>query len=80
MADDQDHDDLDGLWRIVDAFTVELSARDRRAIYAGIAGGIADGWRPARGELANLVSFAVQQQAAARDATEGDHSPRYDCA
>ncbi|MEB3034735.1 hypothetical protein [[Mycobacterium] nativiensis] len=54
------------LWHIVDDLTAELSAPDRHTICTAIAGGLADGWRPTRTEIANLVDFARQQAVAAQ--------------
>ncbi|MGB3896221.1 MAG: hypothetical protein WA942_18480 [Mycolicibacter sinensis] len=57
------------LWRIVDDLTGELMAPDCHTIYTAIASGVANGWRPTRAEIVNLVEFGRQQAVAAQ------HSP-----
>lgn len=60
-------DDAVLLWSFVDELTAGLSEGECRAVYSALASGIADGWRPTRTEVADLVAFARQQATAAQD-------------
>lgn len=52
------------LWRMIGELTAGLPDAARRAVYGAIAIGVADGWRPSRTEVTDLVAFASQQEAA----------------
>ena len=51
--------DVTALWRWVDELTAQLSAADRAAIRAAVAGHVAHGGQPTRTDIADLVAYAT---------------------